>query len=66
VDQSLFSYPVRVPGDETRTLILDTDAATTGGHGRIDYSFNYPVDGEGIMRIYCPSRSGLVFAKLGA
>lgn len=64
IDQSLFSYPIRVPGFETRKLILDTDAAHTGGHGRIDYSFIYPVDGEGWMRIYTPSRSAQVFEKM--
>jgi 1,4-alpha-glucan branching enzyme len=64
VDQSLFGYPIRVPGMETRKLILDTDSAATGGHGRIDYSFHYPVDPEGCMRVYTPSRSAQVFEKM--
>ena len=63
VGNSVFGYPIHVPGLETRELVLDTDAANTGGHGRVDHSFDYPVDEHGVMRIYTPSRSGLVFAK---
>jgi 1,4-alpha-glucan branching enzyme len=63
VDHSMFGYPFRVSSFETRELILDTDLAETGGHGRVDHSFNYPVDADGVMRVYTPSRSGLVFAK---
>ena len=64
VDHSMFGYPFRVSGFETRELILDTDLAGTGGHGRVDHSFDYPVDADGVMRVYTPSRSGLVFAKI--
>ncbi len=63
VENSEFGYPVYVPGLETRELILDTDQADTGGHGRVDHSFDYPVSADGMMKIYTPSRSGLVFAK---
>ena len=63
VDHSMFGYPFRVSGLETRELILDTDLVETGGHGRVDHSFNYPVDADGVMRVYTPSRSGLVFEK---
>lgn len=62
-NQSLFGYPVDVPGHETRQLILDSDQAATGGHGRVDPTSLYPVSGEGVMQIYTPSRTGLVFAK---
>lgn len=63
VGESLFGYPIRVPGKVPYELALDTDAAAFGGHGRVDASLHYPVDGEGIMRIYSPSRTGLVFRK---
>jgi 1,4-alpha-glucan branching enzyme len=63
VGNSVFGYPIHVPGLETRELILDTDLTTTGGHGRIDHSFDYPIDADGVMRVYTPSRSGQVFAK---
>ena len=63
VGESLFGYPIRVPGTQPYELALDTDAAAFGGHGRVDASLHYPVDGEGIMRIYSPSRTGLVFRK---
>ena len=26
--------------------------------------FHYPVDADGIMKVYSPSRTGLVFAKI--
>jgi 1,4-alpha-glucan branching enzyme len=64
VSSSLFGYPIRVPGMETRELVLDTDAPEFGGHGRLDPQFHYPVNEEGIMKIYSPSRTGLVFEKL--
>jgi len=63
VAQSLFDYPVHVPGVETRHLVLDTDRSDTGGHGRVDSTCQYPVNGDGVMKMYCPSRSGLVFEK---
>lgn len=63
VGNSLFDHPVHVPGLETRELVLDTDQADTGGHGRVDHAFDYPVAEDCMMRIYSPSRSGLVFAK---
>lgn len=62
---SIFGYPVHVPGLETRELVLDTDGVETGGHGRVDHAFDYPVTGDGKMQIYTPSRTGLVFAKKG-
>ncbi len=63
VGNSLFGYPVHVPGLETRQLVLDSDQADTGGHGRVDHAFDYPVAADGVMKIYSPSRSGLVFGK---
>jgi hypothetical protein len=53
-----------VPGRETRELLLDTDDIDFGGHGRVDPAFHYPVDAEGIMKVYSPSRTGLVFEKM--
>jgi 1,4-alpha-glucan branching enzyme len=61
---SLFGYPIRVPDGTTRELILDTDAADFGGHARVDPACHYPVAADGIMKIYSPSRSGLVFARI--
>jgi len=65
VDQSIFGYPVRVPDPAKRKLILDSDAAPFGGHARVDGSVVYPTDDDGMMKIYTPSRSGLVFARCG-
>jgi len=63
VGNSNFGYPVKVPGMATRKLALDTDLSNTGGHGRVDHSFIYPVDHDSVMRIYTPSRTGLVYSK---
>jgi 1,4-alpha-glucan branching enzyme len=63
VGNSEFGYHVRVPGRETYKLVLDTDSKATGGHGRVDPATEYPVDGNGEMQIYTPSRSGLVFSR---
>ena len=60
---SVFGYPVHVPGLETRELVLDSDQTDTGGHGRIDHAFDYPVSEHGVMQLYTPSRTGLVYAK---
>ena len=63
VQHSIFDYPIHVEGAETRGIALDTDRAATGGQSRVDHSFDYPVTADGVMKIYTPSRSGLVFAK---
>ncbi len=63
VGNSVFGYPVHVPSPDTRELVLDTDIAATGGHARVDPSSDYPVDGGHVMKIYSPSRTGLVFAR---
>jgi len=61
---SYFGYPIRVPGAQSRELLLDTDAPDFGGHGRVDPAVHYPVDVHGLMKIYSPSRTGLVFARI--
>ncbi len=63
VSQSVFDFTFAVPGTETRKLVLDSDARAFGGHGRVDHSFTYPVDADGRLHVYIPSRTGLVFAK---
>ena len=63
VGNSLFGYPVHVPSLETREVLFNSDSPTTGGHGRVDPASDYPADGDQVMKIYTPSRSGLVFAR---
>ncbi len=63
VDQSAFDFTFPVPLTGTLELILDSDDASSGGHGRVDRYFDYPVDAEGRMHVYSPSRTGLVYAK---
>lgn len=64
VNDSVFGHPVGMPDNATRRIVLDSDAAEFGGHGRIDPAALYPVDADGIMRIYSPSRSAQVFARI--
>jgi 1,4-alpha-glucan branching enzyme len=63
IADSVFGYPIHVPGLETRELVLDTDQTETGGHGRVDHAFDYPVNTDGVMQVYTPSRTGLVYAR---
>ena len=62
VNQSMADYPVHVPLAKPYRIVLDTDSAAFGGHGRIDPGVSYPVDAQSQqMKIYSPSRSGLVY-----
>jgi 1,4-alpha-glucan branching enzyme len=63
VGDSAFGYPLHVPDQAVRTVVLDTDDRDFGGHGRVAASGDYPVTEAGIMNLYTPSRTGLVFAK---
>jgi len=63
VDQSIFGYEFHAPQAGSYRLVLDTDQRSTGGHGRVDHTIEYPVDAEGLLRVYTPSRSALVFKK---
>lgn len=62
VNQSMADYPVHAPLTKPYRLVLDTDSAAVGGHGRIDPSVSYHVETQSQqMKIYSPSRSGLVY-----
>lgn len=58
---SYFGYPVKPFQKMKHCLLLDSDAAVFGGHGRVDQGFDYPVNEDGEMQVYAPSRTGLVF-----
>ncbi len=64
VDQSVFGYPLAVPDNKTRRVLLDSDSPAFGGHGRIDPEARHPVDEDGVMKLYTPSRTGLAFGPL--
>ncbi|TAG08362.1 MAG: 1,4-alpha-glucan-branching enzyme [Verrucomicrobia bacterium] len=64
VSESTFSYPVPSVGEGLYRLVLDSDHAESGGHGRVDPQFEYPVGDDGVMKIYSPSRTGLIFEKI--
>ena len=63
VVNSIYGYRLQVAGREPRELVLDSDASECGGHGRVKPGGTYPVDAAGVMQVYTPSRTGLVFAK---
>lgn len=56
---------MQVGAGPARRVVLDSDAREFGGHGRVDPACEYPLDAEGFLKLYTPSRSGLVFAKAG-
>ncbi|MFZ9940518.1 MAG: alpha-amylase family glycosyl hydrolase [Luteolibacter sp.] len=62
VGESPFGYPVQLGGNAVFELVLDSDQSGFGGHGRIDSSVKYPLDDDGVMRVYSPSRSVQVYA----
>ena len=64
VASSIPDYQVRVPSGTTLRVLLDSDATDFGGHGRVDPACRYPLDAQGILKIYSPSRSGLVFGPV--
>jgi len=65
VSDSVFGYPLQVPDDKTRKLLLDSDDGSFGGHGRVDPKAVYPVDDNRIMKLYAPARSGLAYGYNG-
>ncbi|MFT4177167.1 MAG: alpha-amylase family glycosyl hydrolase [Luteolibacter sp.] len=62
-DQSIFGYEFHAPAG-TYQITLDTDLTNTGGHARLDHSVEYPVNENGIMKIYTPARTGMIFTKI--
>jgi len=62
VDRSIADYQLPVPGEGAYRVALDSDSREFGGHGRVDGSIDYPVDAEGRLTIYTPSRTAIVFA----
>lgn len=62
VATSLFDYPVKVPTGTYR-VVLDTDAPEFGGHNRVNHQVEHHAGEDGVMKVYSPARTGLVFAK---
>ncbi|MDY0102611.1 MAG: alpha amylase C-terminal domain-containing protein [Lentimicrobium sp.] len=61
-----YAFPISIPGDYR--IILNTDAAQLGGHGRIDesivYSSMYDKESEkNLLRIYTTNRTAIVAKK---
>ncbi len=65
-ERSVSDYAFQLPSEKgTYRLILDSDAAAFGGHGRIDHSVDYVRCSEGKLRIYTVNRTALVFRAVG-
>jgi 1,4-alpha-glucan branching enzyme len=62
VAESQYGFPLHVGEAAPRKLVLDTDAPVFGGHGRVDPDCDYVPDTDGVLKIYSPARTGLVFA----
>jgi 1,4-alpha-glucan branching enzyme len=68
--QSYTDYGLNVETGEYR-IVLDTDQKKYGGHGRVDNSLAYVAQPakrgqeKGLLKIYLPSRTALVFRKSG-
>jgi 1,4-alpha-glucan branching enzyme len=62
VAASVFGHAVAIGDGVTRRIVLDSDDASFGGHGRMDATVEHPVDDQGLMRIYSPCRSAQVYA----
>jgi len=65
VAESQFGFPLHIGETAPRTLVLDTDAPAFGGQGRVDPHCHYTPDAAGVLKIYSPARTGLVFAAGG-
>lgn len=61
VSESRFGHAVPLVGPANWKLLLDTDAAEFGGHGRLDTNAICYSDDAGYVRIYSPCRSAQVY-----
>jgi len=65
IDGSYPDFGLVSPGGHTRKVLLDTDAPDFGGHGRIDPAVTHqPLNADGQIRIYTPSRSAQVYGPV--
>ncbi|MBN8217172.1 MAG: alpha amylase C-terminal domain-containing protein [Spirochaetes bacterium] len=64
---SIFDYRFACPSGKYR-LVLCSDDAVFGGHGRVDGKLDYftqrEADGNDRLSIYCTSRTGMVFQRV--
>ena len=58
---SYTDYSVSIPENQDYHLVLDTDASSFGGHGRVEPSQVFPCTNY-TLKLYLPSRTGLVLA----
>ena len=62
IDQSIADYKFPVHRKGRYRVVLDTDRSEFGGQNRIDSSITYPVSEDGLLSVYTPARTAVVFA----
>ena len=64
---SVPDYAFHVPQAGSYQIVLDTDAANMGGHGRVAHDVSYEAakqpEGWPLMKVYLPSRTALVLKR---
>ncbi|MCD4695846.1 MAG: alpha amylase C-terminal domain-containing protein, partial [Bacteroidales bacterium] len=66
---SIPNYEIRIPQEGNYKIILNSDSAEFGGHGRIDDSIEYPTykkenDNSNYLKLYVTNRTALVLKKI--
>ncbi len=66
---SIPDYEIRIPQEGNYKIILNSDSAEFGGHGRIDDSIEYPTyekenDNSNYLKLYVTNRTALVLKKI--
>jgi len=65
---SIFDYRFPVPHRGAYKIILNSDARSFGGHGRIDTNMQYITTLQGdqiVLSLYLTNRTALVLEKIG-
>ena len=63
--ESWFEYGIQLPAPGSYKVILNSDDELFGGHNRITPGIEYFTDPNGLLKIYLPNRTGLVFKQVG-
>ncbi len=61
---SFTDYGLQLNEPASYKIILDTDAPKFSGYSRINADLEYFTDANGLIKVYSPSRTGLVFNKV--
>ncbi|MCH7410884.1 alpha-amylase family glycosyl hydrolase [Belliella sp. DSM 111904] len=62
--ESLFGYEIPVRKKSSYQIILHSDEEKFGGFSRLDKSLKYSTDDNGTLKLYLPSRVGMVLKEI--